>query len=216
MPRNSVFLEALGPDAARLRPEVYEYVAGPAATPQSTGAYGVGEGVFEIAGARFGRLMALFRPFVGRDLLMTRIDRNVPFTIVNTPAVGADGRMRLEALRTFHFSDGPQQFRDVLEAGDSPGTLINYLGASRRLCLVLTCVASPQGNLVISSRSTHVRVGGTRMRLPRLLGVSAHVEDGYDSKRHRRTIDVVIKNPIVGVVMQYRGWFQYRYVDGRS
>lgn len=212
-PRRSVFLEALRADASKLRPEVYEYVAGPPLTPASANPRGVGEGVFELAGSKFGALMALLRPFLGPDLLVTRNERDVSFRIVNTPTVTDDGSVQLAATRTFQFRTGDQQFRDVLVAAGAPGVLLNHLGSKRRLTLVLHCAVSPQGHLLITSDSAHLRIGRGQIKLPRLLSVAAHVEDGYDSERQRRTVNVVVKNPIVGVVMQYRGWFQYRYVS---
>jgi len=94
--------------------------------------------------------------------------------------------------------------------------LLNHLGSRPRLTIVLTCSVSDRGHLLLTSRSAHVRIGRRRIRLPRLLGVTARVEDGYDAERERRTIDVDVRNPLVGSVMRYRGWFQYRYVEDGS
>lgn len=212
-PRRSVFLDALGDAAATLKPEVYEYVAGPPCAPNSTHSVGIGEGVFAVAGSRFGLVFALLRPVIGPDTLVTRHERDVPFEIVNTPAVLADGSLQLAATRTFKFQGGEQRFLDVLTPAGAPGMLLNHLGPRKRLTLTLKCSVSAQGHLLLTSERTYLRVGRSRIRLPRLLGVSAHVEDGYDSERQRRTVDVVVRNPIAGVVLHYRGWFHYRYRD---
>jgi hypothetical protein len=214
--RRSVFLDALGDEAAKLRPEVYEYGAGPPPNSDETHLVGVGEGVFEVAGSRWGFLMGLLRPVIGPDSLVTRYERDVPFGIVNTPTIDGDGRPGIATTRTFRFRGGAQSFRDALVPSHMPGVLLNHLGSRPRLTIVLTCAVSERGHLLLTSRSAHVRIGRRRIRLPRLLGVAARVEDGFDTEHGRRTIDVDVRNPIVGTVMRYRGWFQYRYTEDVS
>ena len=206
-PERSVFLAALGADAERLRPEVLRYVAGPPAGAR----VGIGEGVFEVAGSRFSGLTRLARPVVGPQLLVTAHERDVPFRIENRPAPSPDGRVELRAERWFRFSSGEQRFVDVLRVGSAPGTLRNLLGAARRVELELRCDVTPRGHLRMRSERAWLRAGRLRLPLPRPLSVRAEVEDGYDETAGRHTIRASVRNPIVGLVMEYRGWFSYRY-----
>lgn len=212
--RSSVFLDALGEEATRLTPELYEYVAGPPTRDDLPGPIGVGQGVLECAGSRLGLFMMLLRPLIGPGALVTRHEHNVPFQIVNSATVNEHGRTQLTATRTFQFRAGPQSFRDALAASDEPGVLLNHLGSRERVIVVLDCAVSERGHLLLTSRSAHIRVGRGRIKLPRLLGVAVHVEDGYDAELQRRTIDVGVTNPILGVVMRYHGWFHYRHDRG--
>ncbi|MGO2932154.1 DUF4166 domain-containing protein [Microbacterium sp.] len=203
----SVFLAALGADADRLQPEVLEYVAGP---PQRHD-HGEGHGVFEVAGSPLRRLMLLLRPVVGPDLLVTRMERNVPFQVVNRPRRGDRATPALTATRTFHFRSHSETFVDMLLPGAAPGTVVDVLGRHRRIEILLECTATPAGNLSLRSRACRIRIARARIRLPRFLGVDVAVEDGYDPHRERRTIVAEVRNPIVGTVMAYRGWFRYAY-----
>lgn len=205
--RRSVFLDVLGEQAAGLRPEVLEYVSGP---PDPDG-LGVGRGVFTVAGSRYGALLNVARPVVGARVLLTRRGRDVPFEIVNRPRTLSSGTRVLDACRTFRFAGGSQSFTDRLEPGPRTGTLSNLLGSAGRVELTLAAEANTRGNLVMRSLGMHLRLGALRVRVPRLLGVQVAVEDGYDPVRRRRTIDATVRNPILGSILEYRGWFQYAY-----
>ncbi|MBK0418520.1 DUF4166 domain-containing protein [Leucobacter sp. CSA1] len=211
--RESVFTRVLGEEEVRrLRPEVFEYVAGPPRGDDDRGSHhGVGEGVFEIAGSPYRRLVALLRPFTGPDLLVSRYERNVPFTVVNRPLRLADGSLALAAERIFRFRSGEQRFVDVLYGGGPAGALRNVLGARGRIELELVCAVTAEGHLRMESRGTRLRVGRRSVRLPRLLSVLAEVEDGYDAARGVRTISAAVRNPVLGTVVEYRGSFTYAY-----
>lgn len=203
----SVFLAALGDEAGRLRPECRDYAEGP-----GTGVV-VGEGVFSVAGSRFGRLGLLMRPFVGPRLLMTAHGRDVPFRVENRVTRGRDGAVELRATRTFRFPSGDQEFVDVLRAGDGPGALENVLGDAGRVELRLRAEVMHDGGLGLRSERAYLRLGRIRIPLPRLLSVTVAVVDGFDEAEARQTVDVVVRNPILGTVMEYRGWFRWRRED---
>lgn len=203
----SVFLAALGDKAQNLHPAVYRYVAGPG----EPGLVGIGDGVFDVAGSRFGRLNLLARPFVGPGLLMTAHERDVPFTVVNRPAPEDGPSGSLHAVRTFEFRRGAQSFIDVLQPGSTPGTLRNILGRARRVELELACGVTGEGHLSLSANGAWVRVGRLRIPLPSLLAVKVDVVDGYDDRTGRQTIRATVKNPLVGSLLEYRGSFTYRY-----
>ena len=204
--RDSVFLRALGDEAARLRPEVREYVAGP---PEGR-SLGRGRGVFEVAGSPYRKLAGLLRVVAGRDAALTSFERDVPFEIINRPVVSA-GRLKLAAERRFDFSGGPQRFTDTLQVGVPAGTLVNIPGGSGRLEVLLACSVTAAGELRMRSVAARMRVGSRRVRLPRLFSVQAEVVDGWDAERARRTIDLTVRNPLLGTVLRYHGWFDYDY-----
>ena len=200
----SVFLAALGDDAARLRPECRRYAEGP-----GDGTV-VGEGVFEVAGSRFGRLGLIARPVAGPRLLMTAHGRDVPFRVENRMRLARDGSQELHAVRVFRFADGEQSFVDLLRTGDEPGTLVNVLGAARRVELLLRCDVTEEGHLRLRSERAALRLGRFRVRLPRLLSVRVEVVDGFDDATGRQTVRAEARNPLLGTVLEYRGSFLWR------
>ncbi|GAA1545302.1 hypothetical protein HD600_000321 [Microbacterium ginsengiterrae] len=202
--RRSVFLAALGAHADSLAPEVREYVAGP---PE--GMIGVGTGVFEIAGSPWRWMLHLARPLVGPGLLVPRREHDVPFELVERATIGANGARALVATRTFRFRGGEERFDDVLHIGREPGTLVNTVGDLGRIEVLLDVTVTTQGALRLTTRASRVRLLGRVIRLPRLLGIDGVVENGYDPVHERRTIAAVMRSPLFGTVMEYRGWFRY-------
>lgn len=199
---SSVFLEALGDDARRLRPEVLAYAAG----PRDAGRAGVGSGVFEVAGSPLAWLARAAAVVLGRDLLVTRHERDVPFEIVNRFGRLPSGRAALAASREFRFARGTQAFTDVLLAADAPGLLVNLLGPSRRLEVLLACRVGPGGTMQLRERGARLRFGVRhRVRLPWPLVPRIRVENGFDVASQRHTIDARVSLPLVGTVMEYRG-----------
>lgn len=204
---DSVFLRALGPDAERLHPAVASYVSG----PPEPGLVGIGAGTFEVAGSRYGRWNLLARLVVGPEVLLTARERDVPFEVVNRPALGPGGAPELRAERFFLFSTGTQGFSDVLRATDEPGILRNLLGPKGRLELRLRCDVTESGHLRLRAERSWLRLWRFRIPLPAVLTVSVDLEDGYDAAAERQTIRAKVRNPILGTVLEYRGSFTYRY-----
>lgn len=206
--RDSVFLRALGPEAERLSPEVREYVAGP---PEGRTA-GRGRGVFAVAGSPLRRLGGLLAIVTGPGVMLTRYEREVPFEIVNLPTT-ENGVPVLHAERDFRFRGGTQRFVDVLYVGATAGTLVNVPGTRGRVELLLECAVTPGGGLRLRSRAARIRLGARRFRLPAILAVQVEAVDDWDAARGRRTIDAVVRHPLLGTVLRYRGWFDYEYEE---
>ena len=203
----SVFLAALGEDAASLHPEVRAYAAGAAA--DADGVMRV-TGVFDVAGSRWDVLLRVVRPLLGPGAVITRRGRGVPFVLVNRHRAGPRGEPVLAATRTLRFRCGAETFSDVLEPGPARGTLRNRLGARGRLELLLRCEPGPTGGLRLRSVASSVRLGGPgriRIPLPRLLGVEALLEQDFDDASGRHRISARARNPILGTVLEYRGTF---------
>ncbi|WP_162621951.1 DUF4166 domain-containing protein [Microbacterium suaedae] len=201
----SVFLTALGDAAGRLRPEVARYAAAEGDV--------IGEGIFEVAGSRFGRLGLLLRPFVGPRLVLTSSGRGVPFRVENRRREGPVGG-EVHATRIFDFVGGRQVFADVLRPGSAPGTLVNLLGDAHRVELRLRCTVTGEGHLRLASDGCWVRMGRLRVRLPGVLAVHVEVEDGYDDTTGRQTVRARAGNPLLGTVTEYRGSFEWRVEPG--
>ena len=209
MSEGSVFLAALGSDAERLHPAVRRYVAG----PPVDGLVGVGDGVFDVAGSRFRRLNLLLLPFVGRRLLMSAFERDVPFTVVNRPvrAASRDAPRELRAERTFRFSMGPQVFVDSLVYDGRPNMLRNVLGDAGRVRVELGCSVTADGELSLRSCRVWISAGPVRLRLRGPFAIHIDVIDGFDEASDRQTIRATVRNPLAGTVLEYRGSFTYRY-----
>ena len=203
--RGEAFLEALGEEAERLHPEIL-------AQMRVEAEHGSGEGVFAVAGSRFGPIARLASPVVGPALLVTRFARDVPFRIDTVSGRSRSGRATLDTVRAFRFPGGTQHVTDRLFATGRPGIVQNGLGAWRRVELLEECSVTDDGALRMRTRAVALRLGRRRIALRGILRVDVELVDGWDETRRRRTIRMRATSPVLGTVLEYRGW--YRYADG--
>lgn len=195
-----VFLTALGDRAEQLQPELLDQLRSPV-----SGCRFVGR--FARAGSRMGLLNALARVVIGPGALLTRCEDDVPFEVELHSDITADGYACLRTTRWFRFRRGSQLIIDGLESTNTPAIVRSRLGTWGRVELVMACSVDDDGALALVSRQSAVRLGSWRMPLPGPLGIRVAVRDGWDAERHRRTIDMIAKHPLIGTVLEYRGWY---------
>lgn len=201
--RGAVFLAALGDDAERLHPEILAQMRMETASDSAAG-------VFAVAGSRFGRLTALGFPVVGPGLLVTRFARDVPFRIDTVAGRSGSGRATLAARREFRFPGKVQHIEDRLTATGRRGVLHNALGVRGRVEMLEECSVTPEGALRMRSRAVALRVGRRRIVLRGLLRLDVDLVDGWDEAQQRRTIAMRATSPVLGTVLEYRGWYRFR------
>lgn len=199
--RGQVFLDALGPDAERLHPEILAQYRAPAAA-------GHAEGVFAVAGSRFGRWASLARPVVGPGLLVPTRGTQVPFVLRTISGRSSSGRATLDSTREFLFPARTARVVDRLTVSVRPGLVRNLLGARGRVELIEECSVTEEGFLRMRTVRVALRLFGRRFALPGPLGVRVDLVDGWDAEQRRRTIDMRAVNPVLGTVLEYRGWYR--------
>lgn len=199
--QGAVFLEALGDHARDLHPEILAQMRAESTTVRS-------EGTFLRAGCRFGALTALARPFVGPGMLVTRFGRDVPFAITQRSGRASSGRATLDATRLFHFAGGTQTISDRLTATARPGIVHNALGDRGRVQMLEECSVTATGALRMQTVAVGVRLGPFRIALKGILGIRVDLEDGWDAEHARRTISMRARNPLLGTILEYRGWYR--------
>jgi hypothetical protein len=199
--QGAVFLDALGETARDLHPEILAQMRAESTTVHS-------EGSFSRAGCRFGMLTALARPFVGPGMLVTRFGHDVPFSITQRSGRAPSGRATLDATREFRFSGGTQRISDRLTATGRPGIVHNSLGDRGRVQLLEECTVTATGALRMRTVAVAVRIGSLRLALRGILRIRVVVEDGWDAEHGRRTISMHARNPLLGTILEYRGWYR--------
>ncbi|MEV8251954.1 DUF4166 domain-containing protein [Microbacterium sp. NPDC076768] len=204
--RGAVFLAALGDDAVRLHPEIR-------AQMQVVADSDTAEGVFEIAGSRFGRLAWCAAPVVGPGLLVTRRERNVPFSITTVAAQTRSGRVSLDTAREFRFRAVTQHITDRLTITARPGIVHNVMGARGRVQLLEHCSVTAEGALRMRTHAVSLKLGRVRIALRGILRVDVDLVDGWDEELRRRTINMRATNPLLGTVLEYRGWYRHAQVE---
>jgi hypothetical protein len=200
--RGGAFLEALGEESARLHPEILAQMSVDAEHDSA-------EGVFAVAGSRFGRLAGLAWPVVGAGLVVTRLARDVPFRIDTVSGRSKAGRATLATVREFRFPGATQHVTDRLFATGRHGIIHNALGARGRIEMLEECSVTDDGALRMRTRAVALRLGRHRIMLRGILRIEVDLVDGWDETRRRRTIQMRAKSPVLGTVLEYRGWYRY-------
>jgi hypothetical protein len=124
----------------------------------------------------------------------------VPFRVENRPGIGPS----VSAERTFMFRSGEWTMRDrVAIAG---GRLVDDVGPFR----IRLHAAVRNGALVLTSTALTVRVAaGRRVPVPRLLTPVLWLEERYDEGEQRQHVHLRLTAPVVGLLYEYRGGFDY-------
>ncbi|WP_223628414.1 DUF4166 domain-containing protein [Microbacterium sp. EST19A] len=200
--RGDVFLAALGADAERLHPQIL-------AQMRATVTLDRAEGVFAMAGSRFGRLGVIAVPVVGPRMMLTRFGRDIPFSLLTRSGRTSRGRATLDSTREFHFPGGTQFVVDRVTESVVPGLVRNLLGTRGRVELIEECSVTAEGFLRMRTRRIALRLWGRRFALRGVLGIAVDLEDGWDEGNQRRTIEMRATNPLVGTILEYRGWYRY-------
>lgn len=188
------YRQALGERAAALHPRLESYFS-----PLPPGRVGRGHGVLTRIGSR-RPLRVLMRPFQARGALYAGWDEDVPFEVTNR---GQDGAVVAE--RRFHLPGGDWVMRDrVTLAGE--GAVEDLIGAPPALSAVFE-VEVERGALVLRSRSTTVRLGRLRLRIPRLVAPRIHLEERFVDELERQQVSLSVDLPVLGRIYEYRGTF---------
>lgn len=197
----SPYEAALGGVPAGLHPRLRSYFA---AIP--AGHRGVGEGAFTRVGTPRRWLWPALSLFSREGVLFPVWERNVPFTVVNRPAVDEAGRIAVAAVRTFRFGSGTRRMVDAITA--DPTGLVDYLGVHRRLEARLAAQVV-DGAMHLTSTGVALRVAGRRIRLPSALAPRVALVESFDDSTDSQHVEVTVDLPFLGRLYEYGGSFRY-------
>jgi Domain of unknown function (DUF4166) len=202
---------ALGNAFSRLQPQLQEYFS----LAPGSGHFGVGEGVFDVAGCPQPWLRPLLRLTSGEQAFFPEFGGGIPFRIENHAHLDPFGRSSLTARREIFFPGTTRLFSDTTSFEDSGSRrgLVDYLGRYRRLATDLVLSVTDEGRLRGVSGASRLFLGPLRIVLPGALDAKAYAEQWWEPQqdgRGRHRIQVKVIQPQLGVVLVYAGHFDYR------
>jgi hypothetical protein len=189
----SPWQNALGDRFDDLHPRLRAYFG-----PIPEGSVGRGRGVFDAIGTPKRWLWPAFAVLARSQVLFPVWQRNVAFTVTNTPGA------TLAAERTFEFEGGPRTMRDAVSWRD--GTLRDVLGVPPRIEVVLDADVV-DGGLRLTSTRTVFLLGRLKARIPGAPRLRLSESIGDDGRQH---VDFALTAPVIGRIYEYRGVFDYR------
>jgi len=204
----SPYEEAAGDVIALLHPALRTYFS---VIPD--GQHGFGVGMFSAVGTPRRWLLPFLRLLVPGDVMFAVWERDVPFIVVNRPAVDDRGRTVVRGRRRFHLTSGDRTMVDAITAGADG--LVDHLGAKRRFSARFAARAV-DGALLLDSTAVSVRIGRVRVRIPRWVAPRIALTERMDDVTGEQNVAVTIDLPIVGRVYEYAGSFRYEIRQGEG
>lgn len=197
------FVSALGPSMEMVSPRVRQHFSQPLGTRRYRG---VMRRVWRRGGIR-GRLAGPFL-WLGKFMhtLFSDTGENVPFELENTVRALPDGRASMTWVRRFHFAAGARQFDGLVVFDPSRRTIVDWLGRTGHLEVVLHA-AVEDGAIVLRSGRQWLKLWRLRLPLPRRFAGSATVRE-WETPDGTLQIRVTVQNPILGEFFGYEGTFR--------
>lgn len=167
------------------------------------GGIGIGEGVFQRLGTPRRWLWPILRVLERRGVVPACWERDVPFRVENLTVAS-----RAIGSREFHLPGRTWTMRDAV-AATRHGRVVDELGEP---ALIAACfdVDVRGGALMLTSRAVGVRLGGLRLRIPRIVSPVVRLTERFDDAIDRQRVALTIDVPVIGRVYEYRGHFGYR------
>ena len=191
----------LGERISQLHPRLQTYFRG---IPD--GFHGVGAGTFTRVGTPRRWLWPILWVLARQGVLFPVWASDVPFTVVNRGIRGSNGRVAVNAVRTFHFDFGDRHMVDAVTA-DATG-LADYLGVRRRYRARFE-VSVVGGQLVLASTAVAVRLGKLWVTAPGFLAPMVTLSERYDDVNERQHVEVITSMRGLGRIYEYAGSFDY-------
>ncbi|MFT4125659.1 MAG: DUF4166 domain-containing protein [Gordonia sp. (in: high G+C Gram-positive bacteria)] len=151
---------------------------------------------------------ALPPPFIWyygkRNALPAKSSRMVPFSQGHYCYTDELGRESLAVLRTFKYTGGARHVNSLLVAGRSG--LVDYFGDGPELLYPIEPSVTPAGELLLESGPMRW-LRGPKLGMRGVFTAEMRYLEGWDRKRGRFHCDATVRNPVLGELIHFRGWF---------
>lgn len=197
-----VYREALGSDFDRLHPNVaWRY-----SIDSTSGVAQVGSGIYESVYTNPAMPSAFFKHYSKRSALPAKSSRMVPFTQSHYCYRDELGRECLAVLRDFQYTTGTRAMNSLLVAGRD-GTMVDYFGDGPELLYPIEPSVTRNGELLLESGPMRWLGRGPNLGMRGPFAAQMKYIEGWDEKRSRFRCDATVRNPVVGEILHFRGWF---------
>ena len=132
---------------------------------------------------------------------------NVPFQIINTGKIGPNGEQQVHWERTFFFPNETRHFNALMSLDVNKQVVKDYLGEPSLFYSELAFFVTEEGHLQIESRGQRLVLGRLEVPLPKPLKGNVIVKERYIEERDVFSIHVLINNPLLGTLFEYKGVF---------
>lgn len=140
------------------------------------------------------------------DFLFPCREEDISYTVESHAFEDRRGFEAMYIERRFRTSPR-RRFVDTLYWSPERGSVVDFYGCSGRIAAELK-FEEDDGELAITLGKQWLRVGGRYVPLPPPFRVSATLRDGFDEESDRYRVEAHVRNPLIGELYVYSGWFR--------
>ncbi|WBL19560.1 DUF4166 domain-containing protein [Citricoccus sp. NR2] len=208
-----IFRRALGEDFARLHPQLQKRFGVGVASGYSC----IGRGTMH----RIRRGPWWTVPFLTlgsfRNIMFPESGENVPFRIDNHAYLDGFDRETVTFVRTMDLPSGrSRRFDATMIYSAARGGIVDYLGSHQHLAVDLDLAVTDDGALKLKSSEQRFYEGPVGFRFPLAFSGVAELTERYDDERGVFTIDLEVRNRLLGFLFGYRGEFTCDYPEAAT
>jgi hypothetical protein len=196
-----VYQDALGSDFDRLHPNVaWRY-----SIDSTSNVAQMGTGILESVYITSALPPPFFWYYGKRNALPSKSSRMVPFTQGHYCYRDELGRECLAVLRSFDYSSGSRKLNSLLVSGASG--LVDYFGDGPELLYPIEPSVTAAGELLLESGPLRWLGRGPKVGMRGLFRSQMKYIEGWDEEHQRFRCDATVRNPVIGEILHFRGWF---------
>ncbi|MGP4078914.1 DUF4166 domain-containing protein [Pseudalkalibacillus sp. R45] len=205
---SSIYKKALGADFQRLHPKLQEKFRLSSDDHRAIICTGTME---EISGGRW-----FMSPFIKlgikKNITFPERGTGIPFKLEKYAYKDPYEREMVAWIRTFHFKNADRRFDATMVYSDKTKGIIDYLGNQQASPVGIDFRVSETGGIRMKSTYQFFHLGEKRISVPSRMIGQATVNEEFDEKNNRFSIDVSVKNAVFGTIFRYKGHFQMEVV----
>lgn len=151
----------------------------------------------------------LFKLFATRrKFLFPEHGNHIPFHIINKQQIGLNGEQQVHWERRFYFQNINRDFNALMTMDKDMQLVKDYLGEPSLFYSELTFEVTDYGHLEIESQKQRIVLGKYELPIPKLFQGNVLVKESYSEENEAFFIHVLIKNPLIGTLFEYKGEFR--------
>ncbi|TCP62723.1 DUF4166 domain-containing protein [Baia soyae] len=141
-------------------------------------------------------------------LMFPEQGKHIPFTLANVCRIGRNGEQQIHWERIFYFNGKRRYFNALMSFDPDRKIVKDYLGEPSILYSDLIFRVGMNGDLHIQSDRQRLVCGKWEILLPKWLQGIANVKESYIEEKDAFSIQLEVRNPLVGVIFAYEGEFR--------
>lgn len=197
-----VIQNVLGREFENLHPNLQWRYGIDSTSQLSQASHGIMESVYSSPVVATG-----LRHFGKRNAMPIRTSRLVPFTMHNYCYRDELGRESLAVMRSLNYTSGAHGLNSLLVDGKEG--LVDYFGDGPELLWPIEASVDRHGSLVFESGPMRL-LAGPKIGMRGFMAARMQYIEGRDENQNRFRVDATVRNPVLGELIHYRGWFTTR------